>query len=65
VKARQEKKKANPKIFLGLYGAQMTHMPVGKVIYVTYFGARTRLQRTGEGALDYAIEGTNGRSWFK
>ena len=56
MKARPEKKKTNPKVFLARFGAQMTQMTVGKVIYVTHYGERTRIQRTGVGALDYNIE---------
>ena len=43
----------NPKPFLERYGDKMTQMSVGKVLYVTHFGARTRIQKTETG---YIIE---------
>ena len=67
MKLRKEniKKSLSPKVFLDHYGEQMEHMKVGNVIYVTYFGARTRIQRTGLGSFDYDIEmwraGLNGK----
>lgn len=46
----------NPKVFLDRYREQMSRMKTGNVLYVTYYGARTRIQRTGTGEFDYAIE---------
>jgi len=56
MKVRPEKKKVNTKLYLTRYGDQMTRMSVGKVIYVTHFGERTRIQRVGDGVCDYVIE---------
>jgi hypothetical protein len=57
VKLRKQKEfKPSPKVFLARYGDRMAQMKVGNVLYVTYFGARTRIQRTGIGEMDYTIE---------
>lgn len=56
VNKKDKKLGMNPKVFLDRYGEQMAHMKIGNVIYVTYFGARTRIQRTGDGSFDYEIE---------
>lgn len=51
----------NPRRFLERYEGQMSKMPVGKVLYLTYYGARVRIQRTGDGLYDYLIEPFEGK----
>lgn len=43
----------NPKPFLEKYGDRMEKMKIGNVIYVLFFGSRTRIQKTDRG---YIIE---------
>lgn len=43
------------KVLKERYGAQMGRMTVGNVLYVNYYGARARIQRTGLGEMDYHL----------